>query len=84
MLTIRKGTKAFERVLTNAKDVVVYTLSDGFRGSRLQEGDPNLIAPPVEILRKKLCDHDTKLTSVGNNKYRIHVHSNLWFDFVSE
>lgn len=83
--TIRRRTKRFEQVLQEAKNVTCYSLSNGFVGSPMREDDPDLIMPPRDWLRRELDRFDfARLLHGAGNRYILHVHGNLWYEFEVE
>lgn len=84
MRTIRHGTKEFDSVLRKAENICCFSLSNNFVRSPLQEGDSELILPPREWLKKQSEDSSSKLLEIGSGKYRLRIHSNLWYDFNTD
>jgi hypothetical protein len=76
MTTIpRSHKKRFNAVLTNAEEVKRYDLDSSFVGV------PTANVAPINALERY---NFAKLQHKEGNKYVVHVHSNLWYEFTSE
>lgn len=71
-MTLRRGTKAHNTVLINARNVRCYSLSNGFTGRRAEDHTP---AAAIERL------DFAKLRTRPEGGYCVDVHNNLWYDF---
>lgn len=95
--TIRKTSDRASKLLDQARDIRCFSLSNSFNGTPLPEkplivGEPRpgehhrplVNVSPTGFLRHELNkEKSTKLVDSGNGHYTIHVHSNLWFTFLS-
>ena len=94
MSTIAKTSKKAAQLISNARAIKVYSLSNCFTGQPLTEkpvvwadtadGKRDLVeVSPSDFLRHELNSRSTKLHDNGNGTFSIDVHSNLWFEFES-
>lgn len=67
---IRKNSREFAAAIANATDIRAYSLNNGFSG-KVIEAFPAYLNNDFSII------HDGK-------RYHAHVHSNLYFDFVTK
>lgn len=95
-MTITKTSKLAKLAISHAHDIRCYSLSNNFSGAPLAE-KPVVWGPPIgdnqysslvevsqsQFLMKELKSRHAKLTGCSCN-YRIHVHANLWYDFMAE
>ncbi len=94
-MTIRKNTDRASKILDQARNIRCYSLNNNFSGEPLAEhpviwGEPRpgenfrplVEVSPIGFLRHELSGFRTKLSDRGNGNYTIHVHSNLWYEFV--
>lgn len=65
---IRKNSKEFKTALANATDIRAYSLNNNFSGAIVQS------IPSYLNNNFSMVHHQ--------GRYHIHVHSNLYFDFI--
>ena len=75
--TVRRNGKQYRQALETAHDCKVYTLGNYFIGE-----DCN----PLALVRYMRPDAlvQGKLTTDGDGRYTLHVHSNCWFEFGAQ
>lgn len=67
---IRKNSKEFKAAIANATDIRAYSLDNGFSG-KVVESIPSYLNNDFSMVHHK-------------GRYHIHVHSNLYFDFITK
>lgn len=95
-MTIRRGTKKAKEVISNAHNIMGYSLANNFAGNPLTDkpvvwGGPVLngrFTELVPVTQQQWLQHEldtlpfARLTWDGDIKrYRLEVHSNLWYEF---
>lgn len=75
IITIPKNRKKkVDEIFAEGYDCKVYSLSNGFVGKKCD----------VKYAKKELYEFRfCKLRFLGNEKYNVDVHSNLWYEFKS-
>lgn len=70
-MTIQKTSKAAKIAIANAKDVVRFSLENGFSGEPISK----------DHLAVHLHSEGSKLFKGTSGVYTVRVHSNLWYEF---
>ena len=82
--TVRRSTKAID-ILYNSKNIVSYTLADGFTGKKVDsnigyDGQNWLVKIYKQFKFAKLYKHIGTGGALGI--YTLYVHSNEWYEFT--
>lgn len=79
---IRKNaSKQLEKIFSNVKNTVVYTLSNCFDGEEVKKENVGDIG---DWLRKEFTRFRGDLTQTNDfGNYNLRIHSNLWYEFKS-
>lgn len=87
-MTVNRSSKIAKRIVANAHNVMVYSLSNCFEAKPMVEtpvymGQDGQIEhlTQSEALSRHLAGHGSKLLDNGNGTFTVHVHSNLWYEF---
>lgn len=81
----RNQRKKAEQIFTNAQNIRVYTLENGFSGkSANREGydGKNWLLKEWNTFNFARLSK-TGWTTDGLNKYCLYIHSNCWYDFIA-
>jgi hypothetical protein len=88
VMTIPKNTNRAKKAIANATNIRCFSLSNNFTGKPLAErplvmgtDGESAEVTRAELLSRELSDFRAKLTASESGTYRIHVHSNLWYEF---
>lgn len=74
--TVRRGTKLFDKVIDGAKNIMMYTLDNGFIGKTIDLSKTKW-TPRKEL---DLSNHARLSTHNGVN-FTFVIHGNLWFQW---
>lgn len=71
--TIAKNRKKFiDEIFAKGTGFLCFSLDNYFRGTEVSG----------EFVKEELfADYDTKLRTNGEGRYKVRVHSNLWYEF---
>lgn len=77
-VNVRRNSKRYKLALETAHDCKVYSLQNYFIAD-----DCNALAL-VRYMDKEALFGACRLSTDGAGHYSLHVHSNLWFEFVAQ
>lgn len=88
---IKRGTKRFNEVVEQARDIRIYSLDNHFSGIEAShlflwgdgEDGRRVIKPvtPPEFIKHELTFPGSYLYEKGTGAYGVRIHSNLWYEF---
>jgi len=86
--TIRHNSKQLEGIFKNAHDIKSYSLENGFVGREVtgecvDPGNWDNNITPQEYLARKFAQFNSNKLYRNDKGYTLHIHSNLWYEFIS-
>lgn len=84
-MTIKKNSNRAKQAIASAQNVVCFSLTNNFFAKPLADKPYVLLRGSVsqaEFLASELAMPQSRISLLGD-RYTIHVHSNLWYEFVT-